>query len=287
MKTAKVVQPKPVPEECGVWLDTAQLKEKAKQKKAVRPISKMLNPLAKSSGYSLAVLLNFTQTKIDMPKTKQSSIFSYFSPTNKPGKLGRDYGEVQKQNAEQDIQRDIQEEKIEQNIHFKVREQQPDLEPNIRSGDLEDQLDETEHNIHCGFQEEQAHEMNFSQGSSIFMNQTLSDLNLSEETFGNQVFGKTSTQKHQVLDSPNDDEKENIFSHSFSPLKKRARHEEDSLAQMFTQDSDGFQVIAHRYCRSPFKKRGDFTVKKPSKTLFDVQEALFTQDSQGNKVIKH
>uniref|UniRef100_A0A667WK86 Uncharacterized protein n=1 Tax=Myripristis murdjan TaxID=586833 RepID=A0A667WK86_9TELE len=50
------------------------------QKRLARPISKLLNPLAPGSGYSLAVALNFTQTKIQMPNTKQSSISSFFVP---------------------------------------------------------------------------------------------------------------------------------------------------------------------------------------------------------------
>ncbi|XP_029022852.1 aurora kinase A and ninein-interacting protein [Betta splendens] len=66
-------------EECGVWLDTLQLKGKAKQKQPARPISKLLNPFAKGGGYSLAVALNFTQTEMKMPKTKQSSISTFFT----------------------------------------------------------------------------------------------------------------------------------------------------------------------------------------------------------------
>ncbi|XP_070778498.1 aurora kinase A- and ninein-interacting protein [Enoplosus armatus] len=67
-------------EECGVWLDTVQLKGKAKQKRLARPISKLLNPFAEGGGYSLAVALNFTQTKLEIPKTKQSSISTFFTP---------------------------------------------------------------------------------------------------------------------------------------------------------------------------------------------------------------
>ncbi|XP_056270888.1 aurora kinase A and ninein-interacting protein [Pseudoliparis swirei] len=80
MKTSKPAQHTSAQEECGVWLDTVQLKGKAKQKRVARPISKMLNPFAEGSGYSLAVALNFTQTKMEMPKTKQSSISTFFAP---------------------------------------------------------------------------------------------------------------------------------------------------------------------------------------------------------------
>ncbi|KAM7384260.1 hypothetical protein PAMA_011552 [Pampus argenteus] len=80
MKTSKPVLQTSTQEECGVWLDTVQLKGKAKQKRVARPISKWLNPFAEGRGYSLAVALNFTQTKMEMPKTKQSSISTFFAP---------------------------------------------------------------------------------------------------------------------------------------------------------------------------------------------------------------
>ncbi|XP_072226795.1 uncharacterized protein [Leuresthes tenuis] len=80
MKTSKAALHSPAQEECGVWLDTVQLKGKAKQKRLARPISKLLNPFAEGGGYSLAVALNFTQTKMEMPKTKQSSISTFFTP---------------------------------------------------------------------------------------------------------------------------------------------------------------------------------------------------------------
>ncbi|XP_062266509.1 aurora kinase A- and ninein-interacting protein [Platichthys flesus] len=80
MKTSRPALQTTAQEECGVWLDTVQLKGKAKQKRLTRrPISKLLNPFAEGSGYSLAVALNFTQTKMEMPKTKQSSISAFFT----------------------------------------------------------------------------------------------------------------------------------------------------------------------------------------------------------------
>ncbi|XP_037549194.1 aurora kinase A and ninein-interacting protein [Nematolebias whitei] len=80
MKASKAAQHNSAQEECGVWLDTAQLKGKAKQKRLARPISKLLNPLAEGEGYNLAVALNFTQTKVEMPKNKQSAMSMFFTP---------------------------------------------------------------------------------------------------------------------------------------------------------------------------------------------------------------
>ncbi|CAJ1083506.1 aurora kinase A and ninein-interacting protein isoform X1 [Xyrichtys novacula] len=79
MKTSKPAPKTHVQEECGVWLDTVQLKGNAKKKRLARPISKLLNPFAGGGGYNLAVALNFTQTKMEMPKTKQSSISTFFT----------------------------------------------------------------------------------------------------------------------------------------------------------------------------------------------------------------
>ncbi|XP_070703163.1 aurora kinase A- and ninein-interacting protein [Pempheris klunzingeri] len=80
MKTHKPVPQTSAQGECGVWLDTVQLKGKAKEKRLLRPISKLLNPLIGGGGYSVSVALNFTQTKLEVPKTKQSSISTFFTP---------------------------------------------------------------------------------------------------------------------------------------------------------------------------------------------------------------
>lgn len=50
------------------------------QKQKSRPISKLLNPFLGGEGYNLAVALTLTQTKLEMPKTKQSSISAFFTP---------------------------------------------------------------------------------------------------------------------------------------------------------------------------------------------------------------
>nr|XP_020462561.1 aurora kinase A and ninein-interacting protein isoform X2 [Monopterus albus] len=83
MKTSKSAMQTCSQGECGIWLDTVQLKRKAKQKRLARPISKLLNPFAEGAGYSLAVALNFTQTNMEMPKTKQTSISTFFTPQHR------------------------------------------------------------------------------------------------------------------------------------------------------------------------------------------------------------
>lgn len=56
------------------------------QKQPARPISKLLNPFLRGEGYRVDVALSFTQTKIEMPKTKQSTISTFFTPQRR-GKL--------------------------------------------------------------------------------------------------------------------------------------------------------------------------------------------------------
>ncbi|XP_077362211.1 uncharacterized protein aunip [Festucalex cinctus] len=317
MKTSKGVQSNPAPEECGVWLDTVELKGKAKQKKSVRPISKMLNPLANGPRYSLAVVFNFTQTKTEMPRTKQSSISSYFSPRNKSVVAS---GGKRINETDGEMRDDVQDQDEERNIHCGIQEQQPDeMEENIyREGQRDEMQQISRHQVRelqpyeiqhidqkvrekqpdeteCKVQEDKPDQISSSQTSSVPLNQILKDFDISEEAFRMEAEGKTSTQKPlQLAHSPHDDdEKENnLLSESFSPPKKRARkrEDEDSLARMFTQDSDGFRVIAHRAWRSPLKNHNNKVITtsmmKPTKT-FTHLDALFTQDSQGNMVIKH
>ncbi|XP_068189740.1 aurora kinase A- and ninein-interacting protein [Antennarius striatus] len=83
MKASKSAQKAPAQEECGVWLDASQLKVKAKRKGVTPRISKMFSPLPGGGGYSSATAFNFTQTKMQMPKTKQSSISTFFRPQHK------------------------------------------------------------------------------------------------------------------------------------------------------------------------------------------------------------
>lgn len=68
--------------------------------------------------------------------------------------------------------------------------------------------------------------------------------------------------------------------------------EDESLAMLFTQDSQGFKVIAHggTQRQSPLKDHSNVNAgmsrMRDGKSLLE-EEMLFTQDSQGNVVIKH
>lgn len=68
--------------------------------------------------------------------------------------------------------------------------------------------------------------------------------------------------------------------------------DEDSLSMLFTQDSEGFRVIAHGNTpgRDPLKDQSNTNAgmsrMSAHKSMLE-EEMLFTQDSQGNLVIKH
>lgn len=83
-----------------------------------------------------------------------------------------------------------------------------------------------------------------------------------------------------------------------SPVKRTQlpckAEDEDSLAMLFTQDSEGFRVIAHRGTRgrSPLKDHSNINTGMSEMSACkslpeEEEEMLFTQDSQGNVVIKH
>ncbi|XP_027031557.2 uncharacterized protein LOC113661496 isoform X2 [Tachysurus fulvidraco] len=84
-------------------------------------------------------------------------------------------------------------------------------------------------------------------------------------------------------------------------IREDQENDEESLGRLFTQDSEGFRVIAHRskLSRRPLKDQtnsleGREYLSIPSVIPLEMEEnsnpgpeMLFTQDSQGNKVIKH
>ncbi|XP_032872232.1 aurora kinase A and ninein-interacting protein [Amblyraja radiata] len=66
-------------EECGIWLDTEELKRK---KVKAHSIAEFLNPLSRSK-YNINVAVNFTQTTSPQRCVKQTSVSSFFFPKSK------------------------------------------------------------------------------------------------------------------------------------------------------------------------------------------------------------
>ncbi|XP_062903640.1 uncharacterized protein LOC134346245 [Mobula hypostoma] len=66
-------------EECGIWLDTEELKRKRPK---AYSISELLSPLSKNR-YNIEVSLNFTQTRAPQRRVKQTTVSSFFFPKSK------------------------------------------------------------------------------------------------------------------------------------------------------------------------------------------------------------
>lgn len=113
----------------------------------------------------------------------------------------------------------------------------------------------------------------------------------------------TSPFKRQLISSPAKCRLKEKY--TFSPKKSGKELANtviagETLATLFTQDSEGFCVIAHRdqHSRSPLKDQNNLCVgndygNSPSAASLEKAEEesepemLFTQDSEGNMVIKH
>nr|XP_057903059.1 aurora kinase A and ninein-interacting protein isoform X2 [Doryrhamphus excisus] len=309
-KTPKAVRSACASEECGVWLDTVQMKGKAmKKREKAGSISKMLNPQGKGAGYSLAVVLSFTQTRIQMPKTKQSSITTFFSPRRPSAFPQSPLGRVSIPDVflcSRCLLTTVQGGKMESE---KTTLSSPSTERAARAASR------MSDSVGCQAPEEQLEE-------------------LKEFSFGMDVEGKSSPQKHMSSSQMDEGEEENMLpsyssgrpsshptrlSRAASPLKPiqepnteenihgryswmeaarshredgRDADEEDGLAMLFTQDSDGFRVMAHPglRARSPLNDPSNATRMKANRAYtspLEEEELLFTQDSQGNMLIKH
>ncbi|KAM9116643.1 aurora kinase A- and ninein-interacting protein [Pangshura tecta] len=64
-------------ETCGIWLDTAKIKKRKIQTLVSKPASHMPKPLLERN-YNSHVSVNFTQTRLSQPYTRQTTISSFF-----------------------------------------------------------------------------------------------------------------------------------------------------------------------------------------------------------------
>ncbi|KAM8884086.1 uncharacterized protein aunip [Synchiropus picturatus] len=353
-------------DECGVWLDAVELKDKAKQKKRpMRPISKLLNPFLNGGGYNLAVALNFTQTKIEMPKTKQTSMSNFFEPQrrilkkmsvldNRDETASTTAGANSKKRRH-DVDTELSEEwkvpewshevKSEAASPVRNRYRSPGVVSNFKdhSEDLsQPQRKKRKNDENLPYDEEPLiksskdllDDFNTKCENTTCLNGCLNCLQ-TEDDFVFQTPLRTSTQKPSKLCSQEDTQninsllsspskqaskqasvsqlreitnylktasplkevpdhlwKETHQDSKRSPIKKPIKHHEDSLSMLFTQDSEGFRVIAHRGHQtqlSPLKHKTQIAKSHMvSKSQIEEEdENPFTQDSQGNIVIKH
>uniref|UniRef100_A0A8C1GG86 Si:ch1073-228h2.2 n=1 Tax=Cyprinus carpio TaxID=7962 RepID=A0A8C1GG86_CYPCA len=258
MKSTKNTKVKPAAsaqeEECGIWLDTKELKEKKQQKQLTRPISKFLNPLARSGGYSVAVALSFTQTKLNMPVTKQSTISTFFSPKSR----GKTFQSC---------------------FILPVNENHKRWSASVNTNKNQEQP--------------------WHKNKASPMKRMGKENSWPASPVKN---APTSPFKRHLISSP---AKYRLNEKNTFPLIKSGKelaNTETAGETLFTQDSEGFCVIAHRdrHLRSPLRDQSNLSVGKdygnsPSAASLEKEEEesdlepemLFTQDSEGNMVIKH
>ncbi|XP_066428506.1 aurora kinase A- and ninein-interacting protein isoform X1 [Eleutherodactylus coqui] len=307
MKSRKGVRPLPQPEECGVWLDASQMKRRSQQA-VILCTSTRFNPLSRRQSTD-SVLVEFTQTKSPQPYTKQTSMYSFFSPAGNKNKQSCITDNTLIQEASPEFVGNNEQEAP------KVMKPSPtgpsvclsqtyiDCEPTANqesasscktprnaeksgsSGGAEDYdwvLDKR-HNRDGGFIR-----------ASIYRSQEKS---LSPPpNYWATGFG--SKHQNNLSDSPI----------SKSPDKKCST--EDLLPscqfedQLFTQDTQGNRVICHRFMKErgktaypavPLQDKTNVTwkarspMKEPLHYLCEEEslQNMFTQNSEGNLVIKH
>uniref|UniRef100_A0A8C6NZB0 Uncharacterized protein n=1 Tax=Nothobranchius furzeri TaxID=105023 RepID=A0A8C6NZB0_NOTFU len=290
-------------EECGVWLDPVQLKIKAKQVKSSNECLRI-----SISSYNLAVALNFTQTKMEMPKTKQSSITNFFTPhrQGKPNtcKIIREFMK-----------------RCKLIIHFFISSK------TVASGkkrERDERPRKSDFNVDCEWGNENVPEtktaasQNQRGHDSSLLNRQSEEFEApenkkrhvepslfhlppldSESSFLDGLQNSTLLLKHTSRHGIKPGKEQGFDSAwsktSTSPLLPNQEVDEDAL--LFTLDSEGFRVIAHRDppSRSPLKDQSNLgygmvssASYKPVEEEEDEEDGmLFTQDSQGNLVIKH
>ncbi|CAL9691482.1 unnamed protein product [Knipowitschia caucasica] len=325
-------------EDCGVWLDTVQMKGKALKKRSARPISKLLNPFADGAGYNVAVALNFTQTKLEMPKTKQSSISKFFSgqrrvlnkmstsvgPNEGPPKAIResksdckkeslqsyaDYNQINTQWRKEDNECNFTSLPNIDTCDFK-EESFMDVSQIINKDDLPlNNCDITQESSYCNpepsFTGSFVPQNGFKTFGGLFNNEENSSTQKTSDGLPLQIdkenmapISNTHVQlPKRMLRSPTklDQDLDSFkwIKPKSSPIKHancRFRDSDESLSTLFTQDSQGFRVIAHRGLQplSPLKDQSNISLSASCRPEEDEdEEILFTQDSQGNLVMKH
>ncbi|XP_030644409.1 aurora kinase A and ninein-interacting protein [Chanos chanos] len=295
-KTMKITTSTMNEEECGVWLDTEQLRMKKQQKKQMRPILKLLNPLARSGGYSTGVSLSFTQTKHPMPPTRQSTISAFFAPRSKEADvhateigstspIGAYTGRKRKHEMEFVVPEE-QNQEVNESTPENRREEKVNSETGGKVHDAKD-CDKEQQFFHLigGYQSDE-------EEPPAEKRRTLENCSLLRTSETEKTFGSMSNVRMNYWSS----------SQKLVTEHHLMEDEGDACAILFTQDSEGFRVIAHRgnQSRSPLKDQTNVTACRTYRNVLPTPsppemkgesdsepEMVFTQDSEGNVVIKH
>ncbi|KAM5181042.1 aurora kinase A- and ninein-interacting protein [Mantella aurantiaca] len=289
MKSKKQGSRCPQPEECGVWLDTAELKKRSHQTVIPCTYSSRFNPLLRrlpvdSAGFE------FTQTKTPMLCTKQTSMYAFF--TSKGKKVAAPT---------------TSHETLPRSLYNKGKAEENDAEP-LNDGTSADYADEplacqnTSYNPHSNIQQsaqlwkESCDECSSATDGLVDPKDILQSPSV-RICCPADVCTSSATKQHSIafLDSP-------LCSHCPEVHDKELYTESQQHSQLFTQDSQGYRVIAHRAASektsclsSPLQDRTNVPwdaaspMKRSRQYRYDEDSlrCIFTQDSEGNKVIKH
>ncbi|XP_069612548.1 aurora kinase A- and ninein-interacting protein isoform X2 [Ranitomeya imitator] len=263
MKSKKRVRALPQPEECGVWLDASQLKKRPHQT-VISCTSSRFNPLRRRQSTD-SVLVDCTQTKSPQLCTKQTSMYSFFSPTGPSTCLTQTYREHA--------------ENLENFSSYKIQSDTENKSSGQTKTDWSCVLDKPGHGAG-----------NFPNASRA-QKKSLKPTNYCATSLSSK--SQNNLSDSLLSTCPQEDYKaESLFLPS------------QSESQLFTQDTQGNQVICHRFPSErpantfssiPLLDKTNVTwdTRSPMKgtlqTVCDEETLnnMFTQDSEGNMVIKH
>ncbi|KAM9320168.1 aurora kinase A- and ninein-interacting protein [Gastrophryne carolinensis] len=279
------------PEECGVWLDTAELKKRPQQTRIPCTYSNRFNPLLRRPNSESAVL-DFTQTKSPQLCTKQTSINTFFTTKSKT--------KLQPTNKENLYRSPCKKSKSVEDVNT--------IPLSIRSSSCLVPSDGVnDHTVcqcahTCDFNRSTQEHLQLGENASDTYKSVTNDVCNWESLSGNEESSNSSI--NFILTSKNNLEV-TLDSPALSSYTERHKvRDVESLwdSQLFTQDSQGNRVIAHRstctqqeLCSAPLHDRTNAAwyatspLKKGSQYLCneDSLQNMFTQDTEGNVVIKH
>ncbi|TRZ01710.1 hypothetical protein DNTS_003596 [Danionella cerebrum] len=343
-------------EECGIWLDTKELKEKKQQKLLCGPFSGLLKPVLRPRDFDS---LRSSPNKPKFPKvTRQSSINSFFSSKHTGSSQAgvststcseTHSGAKRNHSTTLDLSRELTDnpsEMVELKCDVQGLSKKDKLETHLRHSSQGEEPPEKKRFVsqHEGLYKDAQNENQLctdpitdtksksSESIREHFLQSPAPKNAETLILGEQkdnLKGSVLTSRAvNAIRSPNKHQ-ENSFKSRASPVKwkgkennwctspvksppsspfkpswlelspAKAWRKEDTktfspkrccwssslagetLGGLFTQDSEGFFVIAH--CQGHSKDKS----KEDPRQEEEEEEILFTQDSEGNMVIKH
>ncbi|XP_075051660.1 aurora kinase A- and ninein-interacting protein [Mixophyes fleayi] len=295
------------PEECGVWLDTAQLKRRSQQAVIPCTSSVRLNPLSRRCPIDSAVF-EFTQTKTTQLCTKQTSMYSFFTPAAKRNKLTSSiHDSIQRHSFKNSCNKRRKTENMTMNssplgTSACLKQEYSVDEPAVYPEDVNSF--KTYKDI-----EQPAH---LEQSEKEEISCVLVKPGYQMSCFSHHALFKTkenSVKSNNCWVSGNCNKNPVCLPDSTCPKEKYDTVDNrPSLclldSQLFTQDTQGNRVICHKFANSqqrnfypalPLLDRTNVTLDvasplKGSDQFFCDEVSLrkmFTQDSEGNMVLKH